>query len=113
MALNSYSILLLETNQNDNEWLQPMLLQHQVTLAQLSEAKSISSAQSMDAVILNLRLSNIQDFEIISSIRELLPNGAILVISENEDDAVMAKAIESGVDDFICKIISLRIYNGL
>ena len=103
MALNSYSILLLKTNQNDNEWLQPMLLQHKVTLAKLSEAKSIRSSQSMDAIILNLRLSNIQDFEIISSIRELLPNGAIVVISENEDEAVMAKAIELGVDDIIFK----------
>ncbi|MEB3220025.1 MAG: PAS domain S-box protein [Nostocales cyanobacterium 94392] len=103
MALNSYSILLLETNQKDSEWLEPMLLQHQVSLAKLSEAKSISSTQSIDAIILNLSLSNVEDFEIIPLVRELLPNKAIVVISENEDEATRQKTIELGVDDIILK----------
>ncbi len=102
MTSNSYSVLLLKTNQNDLEWLQPMLSNHQVTLAKLSEAKSFSSTH-IDAIILNLSLSNIEDFEMISSIHEMLTNVAIVVISENENEATIQKAFELGVDDLIDK----------
>ena len=104
MTLNNYGILLLKTNQSDIEWLQPMLLPHQVIVANdLSEAKLLSSAQSFDAILLSLSLKNIHNFEFISSIYLLLPNTAIIVISENLNEATLQKAIASGAEEVIVK----------
>ena len=102
MTLNSYSILLLKTNQNDIEWLQPMLLPHQITVVNgLSEANSVLYKNSIDAIILDLSFSNIQDFEIISSVYSLFPNTAIVAISENDDEATLQKAIDLGADEIL------------
>ncbi len=104
MTLNNYGILVLKTNQSDIQWLQPMLLPHQVIVANdLSEAKLVSSAQSIDAIILNLSLKNIDDFEFISSIYLLLPNTAIMVISGNRNEVSLQKAIASGAEEVIVK----------
>ncbi len=104
MTLNNYGILLLKTNQSDIEWLQPMLLPHQVIVANdLSEAKLLSSAQSFDAILLSLSLKNIHNFEFISLIYLLLPNTAIIVISENLNEATLQKAIASGAEEVIVK----------
>ena len=102
MTLNNYSILLLKTNQNDIEWLQPMLLPHQITVVNgLSEANSVLYKNSIDAIILDLSFSNIQDFEIISSVYSLFPNTAIVAISENDDEATLQKAIDLGADEIL------------
>ncbi|MGB3650941.1 MAG: PAS domain S-box protein [Rivularia sp. (in: cyanobacteria)] len=104
MTLNNYGILVLKTNQSDIEWLQPMLLPHQVIVANdLSEAELVNSAQSIDAIILNLSLKNIHEFEFISSIYLLLPNTAIMVISGNPNEATLQKAIASGAEEVIVK----------
>ncbi|MGB7380263.1 MAG: PAS domain S-box protein [Rivularia sp. (in: cyanobacteria)] len=102
MTLNNYSILLLKTNQNDIEWLQPMLLPHQITVVNgLSEAGSILYKKSIDAVILNLSFRNIQDFENIFSVYSLFPDTAIVAISDNDDEATLQKAIELGADEVV------------
>ncbi len=102
MTLNSYSILLVKTNQKDIEWLQLMLLPDRITVVNgLSEAKSVLYEKSIDAIILNLSLKNIQDFELISSISSLFPNRAVVVISENEDEAALRKAIELGAEEVV------------
>ncbi len=102
MTLNSYDILLLKTNQKDIEWLQAMLLPHQITVVNgLSEADCVLYKKSIDAVILDLSFRNIQDFEIISSVYLLFPNTAIMAISDNDDEATLQKAIELGVDEVV------------
>ncbi|MDY6897329.1 MAG: PAS domain S-box protein [Cyanobacteriota bacterium] len=102
MIPNIYSILLIKTNLSDIEWLQPMLFPHQITMANnISQAESVLYKQSIDAVILNLSLRNIQDFEIISSIYSLLPNTAVVVIGENEDEATLQKVIQLGADEVL------------
>ncbi len=102
MTLNSYSILLLKTNQNDIEWLQPMLLPHQITVVNgLSEADSVLYKKSIDAVILNLSFRDIQDFEIIFSVYSLFPDTVIMAISDNDDEATLQKAIELGADEVL------------
>jgi PAS domain S-box-containing protein len=102
MTLNNYSILLLKTNQNDIEWLQSILLPDQFTLVNhLSEAKLVLQKKSFDAVMLNLSLRSIEDFEIITSVYSLVPNTAIVAISENEDEAALQKAIKLGADEVV------------
>ena len=102
ITLNSYSILLLKTNLGGVGWLQPMLFPHQITVVNnLSKAESVLHNQSIDAVILNLSLRNIQDFEIISSIYSWLTSTAIVVISKNEDEATLHKAIRLGADEVL------------
>jgi len=102
MTLNSYSILLLKTNLSDIECLQLMLLPHQITVVnKLSEAESVLHKKSIDAVILYLSLRDIQDFEIISSTYSLLRNTAVVVISKNEDEATLQKAIKLGADEVL------------
>ena len=105
MTLNNYNILLLNSNQSDTEWLQQMLLPLQVAVLDnnLSEVKSVLLTQYVDAVILNLSLKNIQDFEIIASLYSSLPHGVILVISENEDEANLQKAVELGAEEVIVR----------
>jgi PAS domain S-box-containing protein len=102
MTLNSYSILLLKTNQNDIEWLQRMLLPDRITVVNgLSEAESVLHKKFTDAVILDLSLKSIQEFEIISSIYSLFANTAIVVISNNEDEGTLQKAIKLGADEVV------------
>ena len=102
MTLNIYSILLLKTNQKDIEWLQRMLLPHQINVVnELSEAKSVLYEKTIDAIILDLSLRNIQDFELISLIYSLFPNTPVVAISENEDEATVQKAIELGADEVV------------
>ena len=102
MTLNIYSILLLKTNQKDIEWLQQMLLPHQINVVnELSEAKSVLYEKTIDAIILDLSLRNIQDFELISLIYSLFPNTPVVAISENEDEATVQKAIELGADEVV------------
>ena len=102
MTLNIYSILLLKTNQKDIEWLQQMLLPHQITVVNgLSEAKSVLYEKTIDAIIIDFSLRNIQDFELISSIHSLFPNTPVVAISENEDEAALQKAIELGADEVV------------
>ncbi|WP_414620633.1 PAS domain S-box protein [Calothrix sp. CCY 0018] len=102
MTLNSYSILLLKTNKNDIEWLQSMLLPDQITVVNgLSEADSVLQEKSIDVIILDLPLRNLEDFEIISSIYSLFPNTAVVAISENEDEVTLQKAIKLGADEVV------------
>ena len=102
MTLNSYSILLLKTNQNDIEWLQFMLSPHRITVINgLSEAESVLQEKSIDVVVLDLSFRNLQDFEMISSIYSLFPNTPIIATSDNDDEATLQKAIELGADEVV------------
>ncbi len=102
MTLNSYNILLLKNNQRDTEWLRQMLLPHQVNVVNsLSEAKSVLQTTTIDAAILNLSLKNIQDFEIISSVYSLSHYVAIIVITEDENEGTLQKAIKLGAEEVL------------
>ncbi|MEM6751710.1 MAG: PAS domain S-box protein [Cyanobacteria bacterium P01_C01_bin.38] len=102
MTLNIYSILLVKTDRKDIEWLQLMLLPHKITVVNgFSEAKSVLYEESIDVVILKLSVSNIQHFEIISSIYSLFANTPIVAISEDEDEVALQKAIELGADEVV------------
>ena len=104
MTLNNCKILLLKTNESDTERLSQMLLPHQVNVVNgLLEAQSVLQTQSVDATILNLSLKNIQDFHIISSVYSLKLTTAIVVISEDEDEATLQKAIELGASEVVLK----------
>jgi PAS domain S-box-containing protein len=104
MTLNIYRILLLKTDQNDIEWLESMLLPHQVTVAKgLPDAISLLRASSIDVVFLSLSLENIQEFEIISDVYSIVLSTSIVVISENEDEGIVQKAIELGADEYLVK----------
>ena len=79
-----------------------MLLAHQVTVVNdISQAESVLHKQSIDSVILDLSLRNIQDFEMISSIYSVLKNAAIIVISKNEDQAILQQIIQLGADEVL------------
>ncbi|MBV6624909.1 MAG: PAS domain S-box protein [Rivularia sp. (in: Bacteria)] len=65
----------------------------------LSEIQSVLRFNSIDAAILDLPLSGIQDFDSISLVRSQLSNTAIIVLSENEDEADLQKAIKFGADE--------------
>ncbi|BAY80816.1 multi-sensor hybrid histidine kinase [Calothrix parasitica NIES-267] len=102
MTPNSYSILLLKINPTNIEWLQPMLFPHQITVVNdISEAESVLHKQSIDSVILDLSLRNIRDFELISSVYSVLTNTAIIVISKNEDEAILKQIIQLGADEVL------------
>ena len=79
-----------------------MLLAHQVTVVNdISQAESVLHKQSIDSVILDLSLRNIQDFEMISSIYSVLKNAAIIVISKNQDQAILQQIIQLGADEVL------------
>lgn len=102
MTSNSYGILVLKTNPSDIEWLGSMLFPHRITVVDtISQAESVLHKQCIDLVILNLSLENIQDFEIISSIYSVLTNTPIIVISKNQDEAILQKVIQLGADEVI------------
>ena len=104
MTLNSYNLLLLKTSQSNTEWLQQILLPHQVNLINsLSEVKSVLEKKNIDAAILELPLKSQKDFEVISSIYSLTHDTAILVIAEDEDETNLQKAIKLGAEEVIVK----------
>ncbi|MEO0686837.1 MAG: response regulator, partial [Cyanobacteria bacterium J06649_11] len=102
MTLNSYSILLLKTNRSDIECLEQMLLPHKfIMVNNLSEAESVLREKYIDAVILDLSLNTIGDFEIISSVSLLMNHLAVVVITNNENEEALQKAIKLGADEVV------------
>ncbi|MEO1428623.1 MAG: ATP-binding protein [Cyanobacteria bacterium J06633_8] len=65
----------------------------------LYDIHSVLKFNAIDAAILDLPLSSIQDFESISLVRSQLSNTAIVVLSENEEEAALQKAIKFGADE--------------
>ncbi|AFY58106.1 PAS domain S-box [Rivularia sp. PCC 7116] len=73
---------------------------HQLSVVKdLSDIQSVLKFNSIDAAILDLPLRSIQDFDSISLVRSQLSNTAIVVLSENEDEAALQKAIRFGADE--------------
>ena len=57
----------------------------------------------VDAVLANLRLSDVNGFEVISQLVSKAPNTPILALSSKDDTDLMTGAIRNGAQEFLCK----------
>ncbi|MCK8490419.1 MULTISPECIES: response regulator [Spirosoma] len=116
----SFPLLVVEDNK-DHQLLIAFGLREKMPLAQpvmastLEEAVihlQITAAEQRDfprLVLLDLNLpSSDQGFELLKRIREDYPRLPIVVLSHNEDSAIIAKAYELGAHSFITKPLGLE-----
>jgi DNA-binding response OmpR family regulator len=75
----------------------------EIHTASLGEAGiKIAQSEPLDAILLDLKLSDISGFEVLSQIRKtsLTP---IIILTTNREQAEVVKAIEYGADDYLIK----------
>jgi hypothetical protein len=90
--------MLSELGQNDSKSQFEFQL---IPAEELPEGMSALQTTYIDVVILSLSFQNAQDLEIISCVRSLAPNVAIVVLSDIEDEARGLQAISMGVQDYL------------
>lgn len=61
------------------------------------------SAESFDAVLLDLQLPDACGLEVVDRLSTAWPEGAIVVLTGSEDDALGADAVRHGAEDYLTK----------
>ncbi len=69
----------------------------------LSDALEAARAQSVDAVLLDISLSQGEGVQAVRSLREAAPQVPIVVLSAVEDEALATQAVQAGAQDYLVK----------
>ncbi len=102
-------ILMVEDNSNDvwlsRKWLQAadpdgFALQDAATLA---DALRLLTEQRFDLVVLDLGLPDSLGLTSLHQIQQVAPELPVVVLTGNDDDALRARAIASGAQDYLVK----------
>jgi len=75
-----------------------------------SEALAVLSGGRYDAVILDYRLPDRQDLSLLSEVRRLAPQSAVLMMTAFADDGMRAGAIELGARAVVDKPFLLKAF---
>ncbi len=98
--------MLVEDNLPDATFVQELLptdLYSITTATSLAAAQKTSKLSNFDIVLLDLSLPDSSGLQTFISISEELPNIPIVVLTGLKDDAVAARAIKYGAQDFVHK----------
>jgi two-component system KDP operon response regulator KdpE len=72
------------------------------------EAVTILARRTFDLVLLDVNMSGIGGVEACREIRERLPNIGIVMVTVQDGESEMVRALEAGADDYITKPIRFR-----
>ena len=74
-----------------------------IQVGTLAEAISVLAAESIDVILWDLSLTPTQSLETVTQLRSLVPEVAIVVISNLEDEAIALQAVKIGAQDYLVK----------
>ena len=90
--------------------------EHVTTFNNAPEALAYIQSNSIDALITDFNMPDMDGIELLEYAKALYPDLVSIMITANNDNEMMHKALETGVTDFLLKPISpvvfkLRLYN--
>jgi signal transduction histidine kinase len=103
------SVLLVEDNAGDARLLREMFKEHpamngELTLvACMSEAERHLSEHSVDVILLDLGLPDVQGLEAIRRARAAAPGVPLVVLTGLDDEALASRALQEGTQDYLIK----------
>lgn len=113
MSSPSRDILLIEDSEADRVLIEAMLADgavgewHVVACRTLDEGlkvlRSVDSAQSIAAVLLDLSLPDSQGLQTFNSVRQTAPSLPIVILTGNDDEDVANRAVNLGAQDYLFK----------
>jgi DNA-binding response OmpR family regulator len=99
-------LLIVEDDADLGRWLQAVLekeLGGADRVATLDEAMAALQVRPFDLVVMDRRLPDGDTIDIIDTIRRRRPRPSILVLTALDDPNDIAKALDAGADDYLCK----------
>lgn len=100
------SILIIEDDDGIREYLRELLLDNQFSVRDTTkglEGLSIAERIQPDLVLLDLVLPDIAGEEVCRSIKKLLPNTAVIILTAKDNPSDVVRGLDLGADDYIAK----------
>lgn len=110
MERDKYAILVIDDEEPIRRLLQKELGGEQrdvLTAADASQAKEMLSTNWFDVIVMDLRLPDVQDLDLLIEIKDTVPHIEVVMITGHGDIDSAVKAMKLGACDFISKPFNL------
>ena len=110
------SVLIVDDNDMTRETLR-VILRHEVYNV-VGEALDGDSALEMatrlkpDIILLDVVMPKVSGIEALKSIRMVMPNVMILMVTANKDQDTVSEAVKSGISGYIIKPLNVEFWQG-
>lgn len=111
MDKETYSILVIDDEESIRRLLQKELATEQrkvLTAATAAQSKEMIRSHWFDVIIMDLRLPDVRDLDLLIEIRDTVPHIEVVMITGHGDIDIAVKAMKLGACDFIRKPFNLE-----
>lgn len=109
MLYRHLSILLIEDNPEDVRYVAEMLSEAKECIIDyevagtLSEGVTLMKNGGIDAVLLDLSLSDSKGMKTLKTLQQITPDIPLVVLTDDQDETVTVEALREGAQDFLIK----------
>ncbi len=108
--MKKLSILIVEDNETDSEWVERALLQESEQyriwecVKTLASAKEILKRNFFDLIVLDMKLPDCEGLELFEKIQSLAPRSAIILLTGNfKEESIAVDAMKRGAQEYLYK----------